>query len=153
MNDTTQPFITQCVDDLHEKAGSKNIFHVHGSVLAQKHILKPQVRQIWNKPLEHIQNMGVVLSAFIPDVVRFGECCHNLVLSAEKLTGRSYSSCWFAKIVRIPQPHYYNMHIQTVLFYINKIAQPNVIVNGYIMEGDADDLCPKLVSRQSRTQL
>jgi len=143
-HDTT--VITQCVDDLHEKAGSKNIFHVHGSVLAKRYVSQPRIRQIWDKPLSYIKNIEEVSSAFIPDVVRFSECCHNLVVSAEKIAqadiilvvGCRLAIHPAASLLQYAPP-------DSSIFYINKIAQPNVIVNGYIMEGDADDLCPKLV--------
>ncbi len=64
--------ITQNVDDLHERAGSSNIIHLHGELLKVRSINKEELIYSWNKDL----NLGDLAddgSQLRPHIVWFGE--------------------------------------------------------------------------------
>lgn len=66
--------ITQNIDDLHEKAGSTNIIHVHGNIFLDKH------------PDGNVyHNRGDMTGKIRPDVVFFGEQVQDFDLSIEKV--------------------------------------------------------------------
>ena len=65
--------ITQNVDDLHERAGSTNVIHLHGELTKVRSTYNPQFVYNWGyKPL-HIGDKCVKGSQLRPDVVWFGE--------------------------------------------------------------------------------
>lgn len=59
--------ITQNVDDLHERAGSQNIYHMHGELKKIKHLLNGQVRSFTEALAEKDYKV------WRPDIVWFGE--------------------------------------------------------------------------------
>ncbi|MEM7646988.1 MAG: NAD-dependent deacylase [Pseudomonadota bacterium] len=65
--------ITQNVDNLHERAGNKNIYHMHGE-LQKVRCLKTEKSYDWTGPLdetsEHPEGLNTQLR---PDIVWFGE--------------------------------------------------------------------------------
>lgn len=64
--------ITQNVDDLHERAGSSNVVHLHGELLKVRSTLDENIVYNWNKDL----NMGDTCeknSQLRPHIVWFGE--------------------------------------------------------------------------------
>lgn len=64
--------ITQNVDDLHERAGSKNVLHLHGELLKVRSTLNPQDVKEWKTDL----NIGDKCSKgaqLRPHIVWFGE--------------------------------------------------------------------------------
>ncbi len=76
--------ITQNVDDLHERAGSKNVLHLHGELR--------KVRSTTNETLIYDLDVDLILGALCeeqsqlrPHIVWFGEAVPNLSL-AEKIT-------------------------------------------------------------------
>ena len=64
--------ITQNIDNLHEKAGSTNILHLHGEVNKACNEDKTQVIEIGNKEI-HISNKAPDGSQLRPFIVWFGE--------------------------------------------------------------------------------
>ena len=65
--------ITQNVDDLHERAGSTNVIHLHGELTKVRSTYNPQFVYHWGyKPL-HIGDKCVKGSQLRPYVVWFGE--------------------------------------------------------------------------------
>lgn len=67
--------ITQNVDDLHEKAGSKNVLHLHGELMKSRSSLNPS--EIYdidpNNPDIHIGDVSEDGSQLRPHIVWFGE--------------------------------------------------------------------------------
>lgn len=74
--------ITQNIDDLHERAGTKNVLHLHGEILKARSVVTDQVYPI----LGHELNCGDLCEnghQLRPDVVWFGEFVPNMVVAAE----------------------------------------------------------------------
>ncbi|MGN0003819.1 MAG: SIR2 family NAD-dependent protein deacylase [Sphingobacterium composti] len=75
--------ITQNIDDLHERAGSKNILHLHGEIMkAQSSRDSNLVYQLQKDELsmEDKCKMGSILR---PHVVWFGEAVPNMLIASE----------------------------------------------------------------------
>ena len=64
--------VTQNVDDLHERAGSKNIIHLHGELLSARSSEKESIRFRWEKDIL-LTDKAPDGSAMRPDIVWFGE--------------------------------------------------------------------------------
>lgn len=76
--------ITQNVDDLHERAGSSNVFHLHGEILKMRSSANPDLKYPIASDIEigHLAEDGAQLR---PDIVWFGENVPMMPLAA-KLT-------------------------------------------------------------------
>ena len=64
--------ITQNLDDLHERAGSKNILHLHGELLKVRSTLDKNLIYPWHKDLK-IGNLCEKKTQLRPHIVWFGE--------------------------------------------------------------------------------
>ncbi len=64
--------ITQNVDDLHEKAGSSRILHLHGELLSVRSEKDPNLVYRWEKDL-NLGDLAKDKSQLRPDIVWFGE--------------------------------------------------------------------------------
>ncbi|GAA8286649.1 NAD-dependent deacylase [Helicobacter pylori] len=64
--------ITQNVDDLHERAGSSRILHLHGELLSVRSEKDPNLVYRWEKDL-HLGDLAHDNSQLRPDIVWFGE--------------------------------------------------------------------------------
>ena len=74
--------ITQNVDDLHERSGSKNIIHLHGNLTEAKSIINNKIYEIEGAELnigDNCDNGGQLR----PNVVWFGEGVPNMELAIE----------------------------------------------------------------------
>jgi len=74
--------ITQNIDDLHERAGAKNVLHLHGEILKSKSIGTDATYPITG----HELNLGDLCKdghQLRPDVVWFGEFVPNMTIAAE----------------------------------------------------------------------
>jgi NAD-dependent deacetylase len=71
--------VTQNVDDLHERAGSKRLIHMHGE-LAKSWCLKCNDRFAWSGPMgEHAECPSCGSSGMVrPDIVWFGEMPYEM---------------------------------------------------------------------------
>ena len=76
--------ITQNVDNLHEKAGSKNVKHLHGELLKVRSTLDESIVLDWHKDL-YLGDLCPKNSQLRPDIVWFGEMVPMLDI-AIKLT-------------------------------------------------------------------
>lgn len=65
--------VTQNIDDLHERAGSTNVVHVHGEVLKGRSTVDPRLVYSLQKPTLDIGELCEKGSQLRPDVVFFGE--------------------------------------------------------------------------------
>jgi len=75
--------ITQNVDDLHERAGSKNVLHLHGVITRSQSDLNPSLTYPingWEIKATDLCELGAPLR---PHVVWFGEQVPNLTMAAE----------------------------------------------------------------------
>ncbi|GAA8249851.1 NAD-dependent deacylase [Helicobacter pylori] len=64
--------ITQNVDDLHERAGSSRILHLHGELLSVRSEKDPDLVYRWEKDL-NLGDLAKDKSQLRPDIVWFGE--------------------------------------------------------------------------------
>ncbi len=74
--------ITQNIDDLHERAGSKNVLHLHGEIFKMRSVLN----ESRNYAIEGDINLGDMAAdggQLRPDIVWFGETVHKIVDAAE----------------------------------------------------------------------
>lgn len=69
--------VTQNVDDLHERAGSTNIIHVHGELLKSRSSINPNLKYACLDDIK-IGDLCDLGSQLRPDVVWFGEALLNL---------------------------------------------------------------------------
>lgn len=65
--------ITQNIDDLHERAGSSSVIHVHGEILKARSSTDPSLVYALNKPTIELGELCEKGSQLRPDVVWFGE--------------------------------------------------------------------------------
>ncbi|GAA3912953.1 NAD-dependent deacylase [Chitinophaga oryziterrae] len=74
--------ITQNIDDLHERAGSKKVLHLHGEILKMRSVLN----ETRSYPIEGDIVLGDVAvdgGQLRPDIVWFGETVHKIIDAAE----------------------------------------------------------------------
>lgn len=65
---------TQNIDDLHERGGSTNVFHLHGDLKKVKSVANPKEKHDWGyKPVDLEKDRGENNARLRPDVVWFGE--------------------------------------------------------------------------------
>ncbi len=74
--------ITQNVDDLHERAGSTNVLHLHGELFKVRSTREPSLIYDWKKDLRKgdLCDLGAQLR---PHIVWFGEMVPNIEPAAE----------------------------------------------------------------------
>jgi NAD-dependent deacetylase len=65
--------ITQNIDDLHERAGSSKVIHVHGELLKARSSTHPALVYVLKKPTIELGEICEEGSQLRPDVVWFGE--------------------------------------------------------------------------------
>lgn len=74
--------ITQNVDDLHERAGSENIIHLHGELLKVRSITDENEIYNWNKDL-FLGDLSPNGNQLRPHIVWFGEDVPNFDMAVE----------------------------------------------------------------------
>ncbi|HBN05659.1 MAG TPA: NAD-dependent protein deacylase [Bacteroidales bacterium] len=75
--------ITQNIDDFHERAGSKNIIHLHGEIKKLKSVRDPEYFKVlegWEHTKNDVDDFGISLR---PDIVWFGEAVPMIEPSIE----------------------------------------------------------------------
>lgn len=65
--------ITQNIDDLHERAGSGRVLHLHGEILKARSTENPELIYTLNKPELHLGDTCELGSQLRPHIVWFGE--------------------------------------------------------------------------------
>ena len=65
--------VTQNIDDLHERAGSSKVLHVHGEILKARSSLDESLIHMLDKPTIELGELCARGSQLRPDVVWFGE--------------------------------------------------------------------------------
>ena len=74
--------ITQNIDNLHERAGSKNILHLHGEIIKSKSTKTDKQYSIEGTEL-NIGDLCEDKHQLRPDIVWFGEAVPNMEIAAE----------------------------------------------------------------------
>ncbi len=69
--------ITQNVDDLHERAGNKNVLHLHGELFKVRSETNDNLVYTWKKNL-HLGDLAEDGSQLRPHIVWFGEAVPNI---------------------------------------------------------------------------
>jgi NAD-dependent deacetylase len=64
--------VTQNVDDLHERAGSQDVIHLHGTLRSVRSTFSSHINYYWDKDL-HIGDKAEDGHQLRPDIVWFGE--------------------------------------------------------------------------------
>ena len=77
--------VTQNVDDLHERAGSSRVLHLHGSLLSACSSVDKSVRQFWDRDI-CIGDFGVDGAQLRPDIVWFGEAVVEIERAKEVIS-------------------------------------------------------------------
>jgi len=78
--------ITQNVDNLHERAGSSNILHIHGELTKVRSVANPQYVLDWTEDLTN-NDKDLNGHQLRPDIVWFGEDVPNLVYAVDIMDG------------------------------------------------------------------
>ena len=81
--------VTQNVDDLHERGGSKNVYHIHGEINKARSTVDPKIILDWNKPIE-IGDKCEKGSQLRPHVVWFYEYPFFIDESVKAITEADY---------------------------------------------------------------
>jgi len=77
--------ITQNVDDLHERAGSSNVIHVHGELTKARSVLNgSNIIEIGNNPIK-VGDVGCDGAQLRPHIVWFGENIENYEVAVEHI--------------------------------------------------------------------
>lgn len=116
--------VTQNVDDLHERAGSSSVIHLHGELLKVRSSVDEDYILEWNKDL-HLDDLCPKGSVLQPHIVWFGEqvplleTAANLVMEADALfiVGTSLQVYPAASLVHYDGP-------QTPIYFID--PKPNI---------------------------
>ncbi|MFZ4545141.1 MAG: SIR2 family NAD-dependent protein deacylase [Saprospiraceae bacterium] len=74
--------VTQNVDDLHERAGSSNVLHLHGSLLSACSERNKNLRCHWDKDII-VGDLAADGAQLRPDIVWFGEAVPNIDKAAD----------------------------------------------------------------------
>ena len=69
--------VTQNIDDLHERAGSTNVYHVHGEIMQSRSSVNPALRYDTHGKDIHIGDLCDSDFQLRPHVVWFGETIEN----------------------------------------------------------------------------
>lgn len=75
--------ITQNIDDLHERAGSKNVLHLHGEILKSRSTINSSLIYDLNSDEINIGDLCELKSQLRPHIVWFGEMVPELERAAE----------------------------------------------------------------------
>ncbi len=81
--------VTQNVDDLHERAGSKSVLHLHGELLKVRSTQDNRLTYDWEKDLNH-GDLCELGSQLRPHIVWFGEAVPELERAIEITSAADY---------------------------------------------------------------
>jgi NAD-dependent deacetylase len=79
-NDYDVTVITQNVDDLHERAGSSRVIHLHGDLMTLRSTIRPNEVTEWKEPLKR-SDKSKDGSPLRPNVVWFGEPLNESIVN------------------------------------------------------------------------
>ncbi len=146
--------ITQNVDDLHEKAGSSRILHLHGELLSVRSQKDPNLVYRWEKDL-NLGDLAKDKSQLRPDIVWFGEAV-PLLKEAISLVKQAHLLIIIGTSLQVyPAANLYtHAHKDTLIYYIDPKAKNARLPKNVQCINDSavhamQDLMPKLIEMAS----
>lgn len=154
-NDFDVQIITQNVDDLHEKAGSKNVLHLHGELnKAKSSEVDDHIVDIGNQPIK-LGDKAADGSQLRPHVVWFGELVPNLEEAAHITSKADILIVIGTSLVVYPAAGLIDYVKQNIPKYIIDPSEPefrNLSEWNHIKEKAASGT-PKLVKKIKRQEI
>lgn len=140
--------ITQNVDNLHERAGSTNIVHLHGELLKVRSTIDPNLVYHWEKDL-HLGDLCERGSQLRPHIVWFYEEVPLMeVAIAEAQTADIFMVVGTSMVV-YPAAGLINYVPKQVPKFIVDVEKPNIDLSYYpnltFLQGKAGSILPQLV--------
>ncbi|GAA7995077.1 NAD-dependent deacylase [Helicobacter pylori] len=146
--------ITQNVDDLHERAGSSRILHLHGELLSVRSEKDPSLVYKWEKDL-NLGDLAKDKSQLRPDIVWFGEAV-PLLEEAISLVKQAHLLIIIGTSLQVyPAASLYtHAHKDAFIYYINPKAKNTHLHKNVQCINDSavhamQDLMPKLIEMAS----
>ncbi|GHQ69922.1 NAD-dependent protein deacylase [Helicobacter pylori] len=146
--------ITQNVDDLHERAGSSRILHLHGELLSVRSEKDPNLVYRWEKDL-NLGDLAKDKSQLRPDIVWFGEAV-PLLKEAISLVKQAHLLIIIGTSLQVyPAASLYtHAHKDALIYYIDpKAKNARLPKNVQCINNSAvhamQDLMPKLIEMAS----
>ncbi|OKA00707.1 SIR2 family NAD-dependent protein deacylase [Helicobacter pylori] len=146
--------ITQNVDDLHERAGSSCVLHLHGELLSVRSEKDPNLVYRWEKDL-NLGDLAKDKSQLRPDIVWFGEAV-PLLKEAISLVKRAHLLIIIGTSLQVyPAASLYtHAHKDALIYYIDPNAKnAHLPQNVQCINDNAthamQDLMPKLIEMAS----
>jgi len=116
--------VTQNVDNLHERAGNKNVLHMHGELMSAK-CTQSQQEKVWTKPLDASDRCDCCTPAqkMRPDIVWFNEIPYHMDTIEKHLfecdlfvsigtSGNVYPAAGFANMARQYGAHTLELNLE-----------------------------------------
>ncbi|GAA8846116.1 NAD-dependent deacylase [Helicobacter pylori] len=146
--------ITQNVDDLHERAGSSCILHLHGELLSVRSEKDPNLVYRWEKDL-NLGDLAKDKSQLRPDIVWFGEAV-PLLEEAISLVKQAHLLIIIGTSLQVyPAASLYtHAHKDALIYYIDPKAKNARLPKNVQCINDSavhamQDLMPKLIEMAS----
>ncbi|GAA8946121.1 NAD-dependent deacylase [Helicobacter pylori] len=146
--------ITQNVDDLHERAGSSRILHLHGELLSVRSEKDPNLVYRWEKDL-NLGDLAKDKSQLRPDIVWFGEAV-PLLEEAISLVKQVHLLIIIGTSLQVyPAASLYtHAHKDALIYYIDPKAKNARLPKNVQCINDSavhamQDLMPKLIEMAS----
>ncbi|GAA7516481.1 NAD-dependent deacylase [Helicobacter pylori] len=146
--------ITQNVDDLHERADSSCILHLHGELLSVRSQKDPNLVYRWEKDL-NLGDLAKDKSQLRPDIVWFGEAV-PLLKEAISLVKQAHLLIIIGTSLQVyPAANLYtHAHKDTLIYYIDPKAKNARLPKNVQCINDSavhamQDLMPKLIEMAS----
>ncbi|GAA7940303.1 NAD-dependent deacylase [Helicobacter pylori] len=146
--------ITQNVDDLHERAGSSCILHLHGELLSVRSQKDPNLVYRWEKDL-NLGDLAKDKSQLRPDIVWFGEAV-PLLKEAISLVKQAHLLIIIGTSLQVyPAASLYtHAHKDALIYYIDPKAKNTHLHKNVQCINDSavhamQDLMPKLIEMAS----
>ncbi len=134
--------ITQNVDDLHERAGSSSVLHLHGQLLQARSTREPSLVYTWHKDI-NLGDKCDLGSQLRPNIVWFGENVPNMEPAIE-LASRADIFCVIGTSLQVyPAASLLRYAPKHTNIYIIDISIPTHVRNGSIkaIEAKASEGC------------
>ncbi len=144
--------ITQNIDDLHERAGSKNLVHLHGSILHLRPVgYEGEDHRIpWIDDIQPGQTDKKTGHQLRPDIVLFGESIYDTELAMEWLAKSDVVIVVGTSLVVEPAASLLRCtHPDAHIYYVNIEALPEsrLPMPGTQLIGPATEQVPALTAR------
>ncbi len=146
--------ITQNVDDLHERAGSSRILHLHGELLSVRSEKDPNLIYRWEKDL-NLGDLSKDKSQLRPDIVWFGEAV-PLLKEAISLVKEAHLLIIIGTSLQVypAASLYMHAHKDALIYYIDPKAKNACLPQNVQCINESavhamQDLMPKLIEMAS----